>query len=96
MQDKETKTPSPLMVEDTDARVIAGKLTEAQRKMILAGSAKRAKRWRTICRHAKVSTRTHLGNMGPFFTHDRPYPWPWRLNPLGLQIRAILQEKQRG
>jgi hypothetical protein len=71
----------------TDPNQIAASLSEAQRRLLLAMSVNKPKKWRAIYRHAKVRHWTQL----PFRLAHPTLTGSEVLTDLGLAVRAILE-----
>lgn len=73
-----------------EVEAVAGKLTKAQQRLVLAMPSRGAKKWRAVYRHAKVRHWTQLSFRiaCPTLTGSE------YLTPLGLAIKAHL-ERQR-
>lgn len=73
----------------SDAEKIAAGLSRGQRRILLAMRVKGPKKWRAVYRHAKVTGWTQL----PFRLAHPTLDGREVLTPLGLEVRALLEQQ---
>ena len=69
---------------------LAGRLTKAQRRLLLAMRANKPKKWRAVYRDAKVSFHNGADHQLPFRIAHPTLTGFEVLTPLGQQVRAHL------
>ena len=76
------------------AEEIAGKLTQAQRRLVLALSVKRFLDWGATGMPGNKSTRDRIAFLTEPGKPPLQKPWFRRLTPLGEQVKRILESQQ--